>query len=208
MGRVGACARYVRYWKARSGTPASLSLGVVSKKKTIFATERESERVLAERKAYVARRLGWLGRRLIFFDESGVNVSMTRAYGRAPTHERVYGSVPKNWGNNITLSAALTSEGLIAPLRLIGSLDADIFEAYIEQFVVPELRPGDLVVMDNLSAHKRASVRAMIGAAGAELVFLPPYSPDLKPIEMVWSKVKAATGFAGRSQEHYQRGRR
>jgi transposase len=116
---------------------------------------------------------------------------MTRAYGRAPTHARVYGSVPKNWGDNITLSAGLTCEGLIAPLRLIGSLDADIFEAYIEQFVVPELRPGDLVVMDNLSAHKRASVRAMIAAAGAELVFLPPYSPDLNPIEMVWSKVKS-----------------
>jgi transposase len=116
---------------------------------------------------------------------------MARAYGRAPTHERVYGSVPKNWGDNITLSAGLTCEGLIAPLRLIGSLDADIFEAYIEQFVVPELRPGDLVVMDNLSAHKRASVGAMIVAAGAELVFLPPYSPDLNPIEMVWSKVKS-----------------
>jgi transposase len=128
---------------------------------------------------------------LIFFDESGVNLSMTRAYGRAPTHERVYGSVPKNWGENITLSAGLTSEGLIAPLRLIGSIDADIFEAYIEQFVVPELRPGDLVVMANLSAHKRASVGAMIAAAGAELVFLPPYSPDLNPIEMVWSKVKS-----------------
>lgn len=116
---------------------------------------------------------------------------MTRAYGRAPTHERVFGSVPKNWGDNITLSAGLTSEGLIAPLRLIGSINADIFEAYIEQFVIPELRPGDLVVMDNLSAHKRASVGAMIAAAGAELVFLPPYSPDLNPIEMVWSKVKA-----------------
>ncbi len=111
---------------------------------------------------------------------------MTRAYGRAPTHERVYGSVPKNWGDSITLSAGLTSEGLIAPLRLIGSIDADIFEAYIEQFVVPELRSGDLVVMDNLSAHKRASVRAMIAAVGAELVFLPPYSPDLNPIKE-WS---------------------
>lgn len=130
-------------------------------------------------------------RRLIFFDESGINLSMTRAYGRALTHERVHGSVPKNWGDNITLSAGLTVDGLIAPLRLVGSLDSDIFEAYVEQFVVPELRPGDVVVMDNLSAHKKASVRALITAAGAELVFLPPYSPDLNPIEMVWSKVKA-----------------
>ena len=116
---------------------------------------------------------------------------MTRAYGRAPTHERVYGSVPKNWGDNVTLSAGLTSDGLIAPLRLVGAMNSDIFEAYIEQFVVPELRPDDVVVMDNLSAHKRVSIGAMIAAAGAELVYLPPYSPDLNPIEMIWSKVKS-----------------
>jgi transposase len=116
---------------------------------------------------------------------------MTRAYGRAPTHERVYGSVPKNWGDNVTLSAGLTSNGLIAPLRLVGAMNSDIFEAYIEQFVVPELRPGDVVVMDNLSAHKRASIGALIAGAGAELVYLPPYSPDLNPIEMIWSKVKS-----------------
>ena len=133
---------------------------------------------------YVARRLGWQHRRLIFFDESGVNISMTRAYGRAPTNERVYGSVPKNWGGNITLSAGLTRDGLIAPLRLVGAMSSDVFEAYIEQFVVPELLPGDVVVMDNLSAHKRASIGAMIAEVGADLVYLPPYSPDLNPIEM------------------------
>ena len=143
------------------------------------------------RNEYIARRLGWLGRRLIFFDESGINISMTRAYGRAPTHERVYGSVPKNWGDNVTLSAGLTRDGLIAPLRLVGAMNSDIFEAYIEQFVVPELRHGDVVVMDNLSAHKRRSIGAMIASAGAELVYLPPYSPDLNPIEMIWSKVKS-----------------
>lgn len=116
---------------------------------------------------------------------------MTRAYGRAPTNERVYGSVPKNWGDNVTLSAGLTCDGLIAPLRLIGAINGDIFEAYIEQFVVPELRPGDVVVMDNLSAHKRTSIGSLIAGVGAELVFLPPYSPDLNPIEMIWSKVKS-----------------
>jgi transposase len=116
---------------------------------------------------------------------------MTRAYGRAPTHERVYGSVPKNWGDNVTLSAGLTCDGLIAPLRLIGAINGEIFEAYIEQFVVPELRPGDIVVMDNLSAHKRSTIGLMIANAGAELVYLPPYSPDLNPIEMIWSKVKS-----------------
>jgi len=176
----------------RAGDAAHVEAdGTVPKKKTIFATERESERVILARNEYVSRRLGWRGRRLIFFDESGINISMTRAYGRAPTHERVYGSVPKNWGDNVTLSAGLTSDGLIAPLRLIGAMNSDTFEAYIEQFVVPELRAGDVVVMDNLSAHKRANIGKMVNSAGAELVYLPPYSPDLNPIEMIWSKVKS-----------------
>jgi transposase len=122
---------------------------------------------------------------------------MTRAYGRAPTSERVYGAVPKNWGDNITLSAGLTRDGLIAPLRLVGAMNSDIFEAYVEQFVVPELRAADVVVMDNLAAHKRASITALIAGVGAELVYLPPYSPDLNPIEMVWSKVKSVLRTIG-----------
>jgi len=167
------------------------STGAVPKKKTIFATERESARVVVARDSYLTRRSGWRGRRLIFFDESGVNISMTRAYGRALTCERVYGSVPKNWGDNVTLCAGLTCDGLIAPLRIDGAMDGDTFEAYIEQFVVPELRPGDIVLMDNLSSHKRTSIGGLIAKAGADLVYLPPYSPDLNPIEMIWSKVKS-----------------
>jgi transposase len=182
--------------RARDAQDAE-AVGSVAKKKTLFATERESEKSVAARNEYVARRLGWQHRRLIFFDESGVNISMTRAYGRAPRNERVYGSVPKNWGNNITLSAGLTRDGLIAPLRLIGAMNSDIFEAYVEQFVVPELRAGDVVVMDNLSAHKRASIGALIASAGAELAYLPPYSPDLNPIEMIWSKVKSVLRTIG-----------
>jgi transposase len=122
---------------------------------------------------------------------------MTRAYGRAPTHERVYGSVPKNWGDNITLSAGITRDGLIAPLRLIGSMNGDYFEAYVETLVVPELRPGDIVIWDNLGAHKCARVAQLIADAGAEVVFLPPYSPDLNPIEMIWSKVKSVLRTIG-----------
>ena len=116
---------------------------------------------------------------------------MTRAYGRAATCKRVYGSVPKNWGDNVTLCAGLTRNGLIAPLRIDGAMNGDIFEAYIEQFVVPELQPGDIIVMDNLSAHKRLDIAKIIAGAGAQLVYLPPYSPDLNPIEMIWSKVKS-----------------
>jgi transposase len=122
---------------------------------------------------------------------------MTRAYGRAPTHERVYGSVPKNWGDNVTLCAGISCDGLIAPLRLIGSMNADCFEAYVETLVVPELRPGDIVIMDNLSAHKCVRAAELIAGAGAELVFLPPYSPDLNPIEMIWSKVKSVLRTIG-----------
>jgi len=122
---------------------------------------------------------------------------MTRAYGRAPTNERVYGAVPKNWGDNITLSAGLTHDGIIAPLRLTGAMNGEIFEAYIEQFVVPELRPGDVVVMDNLSAHKRASIGQLIAGAQAQLVYLPPYSPDLNPIEMMGSKAKSVLRTIG-----------
>ena len=116
---------------------------------------------------------------------------MTRAYGRAATHQRVYGRVPRNWGQNVTLTAALSSDGLLAPLRLIGSMTGQVFEAYVEQFLVPVLRSGDVVVMDNLSAHKRPAMAQQIAAAGAELVYLPAYSPELNPIEMVWSKVKS-----------------
>lgn len=115
---------------------------------------------------------------------------MTRAYARAPRGARALGHVPKNWGDNITLAAGIALRGLIAPLRLIGSMTGDVFEAYIEQFVCPELRAGDVVIVDNLSAHKRTSVGALVENANARIRFLPPYSPDLSPIEPCWSKVK------------------
>ena len=128
--------------------------------------------------------------RLVFFDESGVNLSMTRTYARAPRGERAVGYVPKNWGESITLAAGVALRGLIAPLRLVGSMTADVFEAYIEQFVCPELRAGDIVIVDNLSAHKRASIAGLVARAGARLRYLPPYSRDFSPIEPCWSKVK------------------
>jgi transposase len=128
--------------------------------------------------------------RLFFFDESGIHLSMTRAYARSERGERAVGHVPKNWGDSVTLAAGIGLSGLIAPLILRGSMNGDIFEAYVEPFILPELSEGDIVVLDNLSAHKRGSVRALIEAAGALVIFLPPYSPDLNPIELAWSKVK------------------
>jgi transposase len=115
---------------------------------------------------------------------------MTRRYARSPRGERALGHVPKNWGQSITLAAGIGLRGLVAPLRLIGSMNSVAFEAYIEQFVCPLLRPGDIVVVDNLSAHKQKCIRALLEAVGAQLLYLPPYSPDYSPIEPCWSKVK------------------
>lgn len=129
--------------------------------------------------------------RLVFLDETGVNLSMTRAYARAPAGERAVGAVPKNWGDSVTVVAGLTLDGIIAPMMLHGAMNARAFEAYVEQCLVPELREGDVVVMDNLAAHKRPVVHELITSAGAHLLYLPPYSPDFNPIEPSWSKFKA-----------------
>jgi transposase len=115
---------------------------------------------------------------------------MTRAYARAPRGVRALGHVPKNWGDSITIAAGIALRGLIAPLRLIGSMTGDVFEAYVEQFVCPELHADDLVIVDNLSAHKRSAIATLVENANARIRFLPPYSPDLSPIEPCWSKVK------------------
>lgn len=127
---------------------------------------------------------------LLFLDECGVNLAMTALYAWAPKGERAVGSAPKNWGDNITLAAALGLEGIVAPLVLRGSMNGEAFAGYIEQFVAPALRPGQVLLMDNLSVHKSVAVREAIEARGAKLVFLPPYSPDLSPIERAWSKIK------------------
>ena len=151
----------------------------------------------AARSSFRRRRFVRRGRRLIFFDESGINLSMTRAYGRAPAGVRAEGFVPKNWGDSTTLAAGLSPDGIVAPLILRGSMTSEVFEGYVEQFVVRELRPGDIVLVDNLSAHKRPVIAHLIEGAGARLVFLPPYSPDFSPIELAWSKVKALLRKAG-----------
>jgi transposase len=127
---------------------------------------------------------------LKFIDESGVNISMTRLYGRAPRGHRVVGSIPKNWGHNVTLLAALSTTGVEATMTIEGATDTDVFCAYVSDVLAPTLRTGDIVVMDNLSAHKTQRVRELIEARGARLVYLPPYSPDFNPIEPCWSKIK------------------
>jgi transposase len=116
---------------------------------------------------------------------------MARAYARGPKGQRVVGSLPKNWGDSVTVAACLTDTGIVAPFYRHGSMNGDWMLAYVEQVLSLELRDGDVVVMDNLAAHKSARVRECIESHGAELLFLPPYSPDLNPIELAWSKMKA-----------------
>jgi transposase len=129
---------------------------------------------------------------LKFVDASGVNLAMTRLYGRAPAGERVVGSVPQNYGPHVTMLGALGVQGLQAVMTIDGATDAAVFRTYVKKVLGPTLTPGDMVVMDNLQAHKAVGVQQAIGRRGARLLSLPPYSPDLSPIEPCWSKVKTA----------------
>ena len=115
---------------------------------------------------------------------------MTRRFGRAPRGERVIGAVPQNYGANLTMLAALSLHGIEAIMTIEGATDAEVFQAYTKEVLGPTLRPGDIVILDNLSAHKMTSIREVIEGCGAQLLYLPPYSPDLAPIEQAWSKIK------------------
>jgi transposase len=129
--------------------------------------------------------------RLVFLDETGAKTNMTRAYARSRRGQRLIDHAPLGHWNTTTLVAAITHQGPIAPLVLDGPMNTEAFVAYVEQMLVPALAPGAIVVMDNLSPHHSPQVERLLRAAGAELVYLPPYSPDFNPIELVWSKVKA-----------------
>jgi transposase len=128
--------------------------------------------------------------RLIFLDETWASTNLTPTRGRAPKGERCRGHAPWGHWQTTTFLCALSPQGLRAPLVLDGPINGAAFRAWIEQMLVPELRPGDIVVMDNLGSHKVSGVREAIEAAGAELRYLPPYSPDLNPIEQVFAKLK------------------
>lgn len=127
---------------------------------------------------------------LVFLDEAGSNISMTRTYGRAPIGERVHDYVPRNRGTVTTMIGALTLTGLVAMMTIEGATDADVFETFVEKCLVPVLHEGSVVVLDNVGAHRTPRVRDLVESVGAQLVFLPPYSPDFNPIEECWSKVK------------------
>jgi transposase len=137
-------------------------------------------------------------RRLVFVDESGFNTSMTRLRARAPKGKRAYGKVPRNRGKNTTLIAAITLEGAMGESMTIeGATDALAFEAYVEHFLAPSLEEGQVVVLDGLGAHRTEKVRELVEARGAQLLFLPSYSPDLNPIEEAFSKIKTVVRKVG-----------
>ena len=128
--------------------------------------------------------------RLVFIDETWAATNLARRYGRSRRGQRLVAKVPHGHWKTTTFVAALRHDGLTAPTVVDGAMTGSIFLAYVRQQLVPTLRPGDIVVMDNLAAHKVAGVREAIAAAGATLVYLPPYSPDFNPIELVFSKLK------------------
>jgi transposase len=127
----------------------------------------------------------------VFIDETGANAKMTRRYGRCPRGERLVDAVPHGHWKTTPFVAALRSDGLAAPMVLDGAMTGDVFVAYAEQVLGPTLRPGDIVVMDNLSSHKRVAAVRAIERAGCSAVYLPPYSPDYNPIELAFAKIKA-----------------
>jgi transposase len=128
--------------------------------------------------------------RLVFIDETATTTNMTRRCGRCPIGERLVDATPFGHWKVTTFVSALRSDCLTAAMTLDGAMNGDMFVAYVEQVLLPELRVGDVVVMDNLSSHKRVEVRELIEGAGCALIYLPPYSPDLNPIEMAYSKLK------------------
>lgn len=128
---------------------------------------------------------------MVFIDETWAKTNMARTHGRRPRGERLRAGVPHGHWKTTTLVAGLTMRGMAAPFVLSGPINRDAFEAYVEKVLAPELRRGDIVIMDNLSSHKGPRTRALIEAVGARLLFLPPYSPDFNPIENAFAKLKA-----------------
>jgi transposase len=181
----------------RLGIPCSPStlcrtlqrLGLSRKKKTLHADEQDTPAVQAKRADFEDRMAGVDPAHLIFVDEMGANTAMTRRYGRAPIGERVVGSAPGEW-ENVTLIAGLRPLGVVAPFAFEGATDQEAFQTYVDNVLVPVLRPGDVVVWDNLKPHKNSHVLAAVQATGARVEPLPPYSPDETPIEEMFSKVK------------------
>lgn len=167
--------------------PAAPPAGPPAQKKHLVAAERDE----AARTAWRAEAEDLAPADLVFVDETSTHVALTRLRARAPRGTRAVGTVPRNHGPNVTLLAALTPAGMAAPFVIEGATDRALFEAYVARCLVPVLRRGQVVILDNLSAHTGDRVRALIEAAGCEVLFLPASSPGFNPIELAFSQLKA-----------------
>lgn len=168
--------------------PHHKEAGLDTQKKSLGAAERNEE----ERNAWHKRVRELLHpERLVFVDECGTNIALTTSYARAPRGKRAFGKAPRNWGENITLMASLSHGGITSAMTVEAATDKAAFEIYVEHFLCPTLKRRQVVIMDNLQAHKSIRVRKLIEMRGAILLFLPPYSPDFNPIEEAFSKVKS-----------------
>src|SRR3954471_21374714 len=176
-------------------------LGLPRKKKVPRAADQDSPAVRERRREFCEGLAGIDPRRLVFVDGCGADTAMTRRYGRAPAGQRVYTDTPGSW-ESITLTCAMRLAGAMAGLAFPGATNTGTFEAYVEEVLVPELRPGDVVIWDNLKPHQSEEAIEAVEAAGAEVVPLPPWSPNLTPIEEMISKVKGSMrSAAARTKE-------
>ena len=166
-------------------------LGITRKKKSLVASERDSERVQLLRERFIAKMSSLPMERLVFIDETGARLDMTRTHGRAVRGQPVPDRVPRNRGDNVTVIAGMSIGGVDAVMSVNGGTSAEVFLAFIDQVLTPVLRPGDIVVLDNLGAHRSGAVRRAFQRLAVKVRYHPPYSPDLNPIEMCFSKVKA-----------------
>jgi putative transposase len=173
-----------------------------SQKKTLIAAEQDRPDVARRRAQWIKYRVGIAPSRLVFIDETWTKTNMAPLRGWAPVGERLRAKVPHKRWKTMTFLAALRQDRLDAPWLIDGPINGARFLLYVEQVLVPTLKPGDIVIMDNLGSHRAKAVRAAIRAAGARLLFLPKYSPDLNPIEQVFAKLKHwLRKAARRSQE-------
>ena len=177
-----------------AGHPSPWLLG---KKKSLLASERDRADVIRKRADYIQRVAGISPARLVFVDETGTNTAMPRLCSRALGGERAFGKAPKNHGVNLTVVGAIALDGVRALMAYEGGTTREAFLRFTREALVPSLRKGDVVVMDNLRSHYAEGVQSSIEAVGASLLYLPPYSPELNPIELAWSKMKAALRRVG-----------
>ena len=200
----------------RVGVPCSImaifrtlrKLKITRKKKALHASQRDSPRVRRKRRTFRDTMAAVDPEHVVAIDETGANTAMTRTYGRAPRGQRVKGAVPGRW-RSVTLVAGLRLSGVVAPFAFAGAMNAPTFRAYVQQLLAPALRPGDVVIWDNLKPHADRQAEEAVAKAGARVEPLPPYSPDLTPIEELWSKVKGVLrSVAGRTTKAVYEGMR